>query len=107
VATLDPRAAGTVSGCLDGTKLGSTYTPDVSAVQAPRTRKLCWGPQQTLLLAKAFVLAIPAESFGIDGELKCTWHLPKKNTIYVAPGPAEQVNFFKVCPSNQKPWPKV
>jgi hypothetical protein len=54
-----------------------------------------------LLLAKAFVL-VPVESFGIGGELKCM-HLPKKNTMYVAPGPAEQDNFFKVCPGNQKP----
>jgi hypothetical protein len=24
--------------------------------------------------------------------------------MYVAPGPAEQDNFFKVFPGNQKPW---
>jgi hypothetical protein len=55
-------------------------------------------------LAKTFVL-VPVESFGVGGELKCTWRLPKNNLMYVEPdGPAEQDNFFKVCPGNQKPW---
>ncbi len=33
-----------------------------------------------------------------------TWRLPQGTTMYVAPGPAEQDDFFTVCPGNQKPW---
>jgi hypothetical protein len=99
----------TVSGCLDVSKSGSTYIgwhvhPKCTSSAGATYMQTCRGPQQTLLLVKTFVL-VPVESFRIGGELKCTWRRPKKkNTMYVEPGPAEQDNFFKVCPGNQKPW---
>ncbi len=98
----------TVSGCLDVSKSGSTYIGrhGTSPMYLQCRRHVpanLGGPQQTLLLVKTFVL-VPVESFGIGWEVKCTWQLPKKNTMYVEPGPAEQDNFFKVCPGNQKPF---
>jgi hypothetical protein len=50
-----------------------------------------------------FVL-VPVESFGIGGELRCTWRLLCKTIVYVATGPAEHDNFLKVCSGNQEPW---
>jgi hypothetical protein len=94
----------TVSGCLDVSKSGSMYIgrhvhPRCTSSAGTTYLQTCRGPQQMLLLVKTFVL-VPVESFGIGGELKCTWRLPKTNTMYVEPGPAEQDNFFKVCSGN-------
>jgi hypothetical protein len=103
-----PRVVFTVSGCLDVSKMGSTYIrrhvhPQCTSSAGATYPQTCRGPQQTLLLVKMFVL-VPVESFGIGGKPKCTWQLPKTSPMYREPGPAEQDNFFKVCPGNQKPW---